>query len=222
MTAPAIGTLSAPQSERAFASELFHSVSQPLTALECGLELSLRQDRTARQFRARLKTALQAAQLLHQRLLEARWLQDAGEPGDTSHPVALQNLLLQLREDLLPVAKSAKVNLAVQCETARVLGNEARLRNGFFHLFDFLLRTCPKRHTVHVQPQCAKPGIFQLSFSSNGSAGNNALVAIPVADPADLSFRIAQRAIRAAGGDLVVTQNQCGQFGGYVRLLLAN
>ena len=63
-------------------------MSQPLTALECGLEVSLRRDKTAAQLRARVESALVAAKLLHQRLLEARVLQDAGEPGDTSVPVA--------------------------------------------------------------------------------------------------------------------------------------
>src|SRR5271165_2215554 len=118
MTAPSPSDLAAKQTERAFVSDLFHAISQPLTALECGLEVSLRSDKTATQLRARVKTALVAAKLLHQRLLEARALQDAGEPGDTSQAVAVETLLLQLREDFLPVAESAEVNLCLKCEAA--------------------------------------------------------------------------------------------------------
>jgi hypothetical protein len=222
MKALASGDLLAPQSDRAYVSEFFHSVSQPLTALQCGLELSLRQDKTVRQFRARLKTALGAAQLLHQKLLEARALQDATEPGDTSRPVALQDLLSQLREDFLPIAKSAKLGLDVRCETAMVHGNEARLRNGLFHLLDFLVRTCPMRRTIRVRQQSAPAGTVQLSFSNYEMNGSGCLAATPVAGPADLGFQIAQRTIQAAGGDLVVTWNQRGQFAGYMRLLLAH
>ena len=57
-------------------SEIFHTLSQPLTTLECGMELSLRQDKTASQLRQRMQTLLEIAQLLHQRLLELRALRD--------------------------------------------------------------------------------------------------------------------------------------------------
>jgi small-conductance mechanosensitive channel len=57
-------------------SEIFHTLSQPLTALECGMELSLRQDKTVKQLRTRMQTLLEITQLLHQRLLELRALRD--------------------------------------------------------------------------------------------------------------------------------------------------
>ena len=67
-------------------SEVFHGISQPLTALECGLELSLRYDKSSAQLRARVRAALESAQLLHQRVVELRRLLDAGNPDDTSAP----------------------------------------------------------------------------------------------------------------------------------------
>ena len=82
MTVRSACDLSSQQIEHALVSELFHAISQPLTALECGFEVSLRRDKTAVQFRTRVASALVAVQLLHQRLMEARALQDAGEPGD--------------------------------------------------------------------------------------------------------------------------------------------
>ena len=160
MTPASPSDVTAKQTERALVSDLFHAISQPLTALECGLEVSLRRDRTAAQLRARVETALVAAKLLHQRLLEARVLQDAGEPGDTSVPMELESLLLQLQEDFLPIAESAKVSLAVQCETVMVRGNEARFRNGFFYLFEFLLRTKGRLRTGHSR---RGPGIGKLT-----------------------------------------------------------
>jgi hypothetical protein len=141
MTSSSTSDPAAQRTERDMVSDLFHAISQPLTALECGLEVSLRSDKTATQLRARVKTALVAANLLHQRLLEARALQDAGDLGDTSQAAAVETLLLQLREDFLPVAESANVNLCLECEAAMVRGNEPRFRNGFFYLFEFLLRT---------------------------------------------------------------------------------
>ena len=157
MTVASASDLSAQQTERAFVSDLFHAISQPLTVLECGLEVSLRRDKTAAQFRDRVETALAAAKLLHQRLLEARVLQDAASLATRCRPVAIASVLLQLREDLLPVAKSAKVKLAVRCESAMVHGNEARFRNGFFHLFEFLLHNCPRHNTVTIRARRVEP-----------------------------------------------------------------
>lgn len=56
-------------------SEIFHELSQPLTTLECGLELAIRYDTTLPQVRNRLKVLLEAAQVLHQRFLELRAMQ---------------------------------------------------------------------------------------------------------------------------------------------------
>lgn len=222
MTAASSSDLAEQRTERDMVSELFHAISQPLTALECGLEVSLRRDKTATQLRARVKTALVAAKLLHQRLLEARVLQDAGEPGDTSHPVEVETLLLQLQEDFAPVAESAKVSLCLKCEAAMVRGNEARFRNGFFYLFEFLLRTCPSHRTVSIRAQRASLTTLEINFSNGDSASFESPESTQSAVPLDLGWRVAQRTFQSAGGDLVLTQNQSGYVAGYVRLLLAN
>src|SRR5450755_1455042 len=222
MTSSSTSDPAAQRTEREMVSELFHPISQPLTALECGLEVSLRRDKTAAQLRARVKTALVAAKLLHQRLLEARTLQDAGEPGDTSQSVSVETLLLELQEDFLPVAESAKISLCLKCEPAMVRGNEARFRNGFFYLFEFLLRTCPSHRTVSIRGRRVSLTSFEISFSNCDSASFESPESMPSAAPPDLGWRLAQRTFQAAGGDLVLTQNHSGQFAGYVRLLLAN
>ncbi len=222
MMVPSASDLSSQQTEKTLVSELFHAISQPLTALECGLEVSLRRDKTAVQFRARMASALVAAKLLHQRLIEARALQDAAEPGDTSRPVALKTLLSELREDFLPVAMSRESKLNVKCETAMLRGNEAKFRNGFFHLFEFLLYTCPSHRTVSIRARQVSPALVEVSFSSHDSAGTDALESAPAASSADTSLRIAQRTFQAAGGDLMLTRNASGRVRGNVRLLLAD
>ena len=66
--------------EREPLSEIFHQLSQPLSVLECGLELSLDHDRTTAEFRRRLKVLLKAAQELHRRLARLRVLESGEEP----------------------------------------------------------------------------------------------------------------------------------------------
>ena len=55
-----------------FVSKVLHDLAQPLTALECGLELGLLQDKTAAEFRDRMQKLLEAAHVLHTRMLELR------------------------------------------------------------------------------------------------------------------------------------------------------
>ena len=63
-------------------SDIFHELSQPLTTLECGLELALRNDTTVAQLRKRLRVLLEAAQELHQKLLELRAKQQKRESSE--------------------------------------------------------------------------------------------------------------------------------------------
>jgi len=60
--------------------EIFHELSQPLTTLECGLELAIRYDTTLAQVRKRLKVLLETADVMHQRLAALRVLQQEPEP----------------------------------------------------------------------------------------------------------------------------------------------
>jgi hypothetical protein len=222
MTVAAVSRVSAPQTDQPLVSDLFHAISQPLTALECGLELSLHRDKSAAEFRRRVETALVNAKLLHRRLLEARALHDALQAGDTSVPIAIKGLLLQIREELLPVGKSAKVTLDVKCETAMIHGNAARFRNGFFYLVKYLLRNCTNNHQVSIHAQRVSLTAFEVSFRNSGSARIETADSTTVAELADLGLRIAQRTFRAAGGDLVLAENGSGQIAGNVLVLLAN
>jgi signal transduction histidine kinase len=92
---------------RDFASDVLHDLSQPLTALQCSLELALLRDRTLEELRVSVEAALHDAERLRRRLLLLRELSDADDPGDTSTPLLLDRLLQELRDDMLPLFESA-------------------------------------------------------------------------------------------------------------------
>ncbi len=106
---------------RDFASNVFHDLSQPLTALHCSLELALLRDQTGEEFRTSVESALQNAERLRQRLLLLRELSDADDPGDVAMPLALDRLLQQLCEDMVPLFESAGRSLELTCEPVQVL-----------------------------------------------------------------------------------------------------
>jgi len=136
--------------------------------------------------------------------------------------VPMEGLLSQLQEDFLLVADSAKVKLIVNCEPAMVHGNEARLRNGFFHLFAYLLRTCRAHRTVRIRGVRTRSGGLEVKFSNDGCTTSKAIEPAEAVNPGDMGLRIAQRVFRAAGGDLVLKQDEFGKIAGHARLILAN
>ncbi len=202
--------------EGAFVAEALHALSQPLTALECGLELSLRQDKTVAEMRNRMEALRETAQTLHQRLLELRALQDAAAAGDTTAPVALGGLLEQLQADFSPVAELAQVELAIKCRPAQVFGNRSRLRNGFFHLVEFLMRQCPGGGSVSLTGRRGGAASVELTFRACGSP--HGARGAPAASGRDLDWRIAQRTFAAAGGWMEMLPTESGIVAGVVTL----
>lgn len=202
--------------ENAFVSEVLHDFSQPLTALECGLELSLRQDKTVAELHNRMETLLEAAQLLRRRMLEFRALQDAADAGNTSSPVEVKVLLESLQAEFSPVAELAQISLLVKCRPARVNGNAERLRNGFFHLLEFLLRHCPSGGSVTLNGGRSSAATMELTFRS--SSGQGGIRVEPGAMPRDLEWRIAHRTFVAAGGRMEMLPAEPGAVAGVVTL----
>ena len=79
----------------AFLSEVFHELSQPLTSLHCGLELSLRRDQSVEELRASIQSALENTARLRQRLVFMRGLNDTFDPGDITQTTDLSGIVVR-------------------------------------------------------------------------------------------------------------------------------
>ena len=201
--------------------EQFHNISQPLTALECGLEIALRQERDAARLRARLQSALTSTQTLRQRLMELRLLLDAGDPGDTSVPVAIDELLLRLRDGFIPLARHRRIAFSVRCAPALLHGNAERLHWGFFSLLEFLVAYSLPRQALSLAGLAGVNGLFLVRFAVRGKGDGPKPQAEQLSSAANLNFRIARRTIQAAGGELLFRGQHGGCSAGEVRLRLA-
>ena len=138
--------------ESTLISEVFHSLSQPLTALHCSLDLALRRDRTLQQLRASVQTALDNAERLRQRLLLIRALNDAADPGDVSQAIDLSALLRELGEDMLPLFESAErtLELQIDCGPLLVRADKAKLAQALFCFLEYLFRYLPERGRLAI------------------------------------------------------------------------
>lgn len=193
-----------------FVSDIFHKLSQPLTALHCSLELSLACDETAEEYRASMEAALRNAERLRQSLLLMRELSDADDPGDISTPVALHQLLLDLQEDMLPVFESAGVGLEVTCDPVQVRGNEAKLTRALFYLLAYLQRRCPHGSlNVSVRQKNRQRVEIRMTLFDTVSISDSGA---DLCDPASAGeLEIAHRTFRAVGGDLVLVESAAEQ-----------
>ena len=189
-----------------FVSDVLHKLSQPLTALQCSLELSLARGQASEDFRASVEAALENAERLRQSVLLLRELSDADDPGDISAPVPLQELLQELQQDFLPVCESAGGCLTVSCDPMQVRGNGAKLRRAFFYLLEYLLRSSRQRSlSVTVEQTKERRAEIRMTFSGVK------LAVAPANDGSDSTstgeLEIARRTLRAVGGDLELVES---------------
>jgi len=160
-------------------------------------------DQTLEEFRASVEAALQNAERLRQRLLLLRELSDAEDPGDTSTPLALDQILQQLREDMLPLFESAGRSFELTCEAVKVPANEAKLVRGFFYLLEFLLRCPSPSHGLSMRGERKDQQQVEICIAGCGAR----VAAAPSDDCCEPDWNgeleIARRTFCAVGGDLI-------------------
>ena len=76
------------ESRRDLLAQIFHLISQPMTALQCSLEFALNTLEDPHQCRTWVETALENSERLRCRLSLAREIAEAAEPG---YPAGRQN-----------------------------------------------------------------------------------------------------------------------------------
>lgn len=155
-------------SEAAFLSEVFHSLSQPLTALHCTLDLALECDRTVEQLRASVQSALDNAERLRQQLLLTRALKDAADPGEIAEPVDICALFRELGDDFSPLFDSTGRELAIDIgvERLRVRADERRLTQALFTFLEYLFRYLPEGATLSVSLDQGAAGRAEIRIDS--------------------------------------------------------
>lgn len=199
----------ATEAQPSFISEIVHHLSQPLTALQCSLELSLFRDQTVDELRASLESALQNAECLRQRLLLLRELDQADEPGDLSRPTDLNGLLRELREELLPLFESAGQELELQMEggTLAVRGNKTRLMRALFYFLEYLFRYSAKGATLSLRVRPTRQRQAEIGIATSSCLPVGPAVANASGPQCACEIEIARRSFRAAGGDFALVSS---------------
>ena len=96
---------------RQLGSDLFHALSQPLTALCCSLELALQQTLTAEEYRESVSRALMQAERVSWLTMGIRELFEAEQAGEDCEVLPLQVAVASAIDDVLLVAEAAGVRI---------------------------------------------------------------------------------------------------------------
>jgi len=121
-------------------ADLFHALSQPLTTLQCCLAGSLQKPQSTPRYRRDLQTALQQARSVVFLTAAIRELVVCEVSLEPPHKSDLSACVREVVDDLLPVAKSAGLQLSLTCRGSCHVKLEAgRLRQGVFYVIESAL-----------------------------------------------------------------------------------
>lgn len=190
------------KAQQQFISDVFHAVSQPLTALRCSLELALmQQPGTLQGYRAALQDALLHAERLSNCTEFLRGMAEAEDPG-TPRDIDLNGCLNEAVEEFAPVFEYAGRRVSVGARKAmRVVADPAKLQRALFLLLDFCAAA-----DRDVLLDMKSPGRLEIRLSDPDSAQ-----AAPGGERAKQSLALAERMFTAMGASMESIRKASGE-----------
>lgn len=189
-------------------SELFHTVSQPLTGLHCLLEVSLMKRQTAEGYRRDIQKAVEATSRLVESLRQARELAEAQDPGNCEL-VNFPKMVEEIAGEFSPLLEATHIKSSISVNPeAFVHADPAKLRRCVFYLFDSILHDLPLGSELFISTEAhvgvrfyIGPRIAQFSLK------------LPDAPSEEVSrsVAIAQRSLEAIGGRLFWSESPQGR-----------
>ncbi len=138
------------QIQDAFA-DLLHAINQPLTALQCSLELSMSLPRNARAYEVTIRSSLELTQRLRL-IVEA--LREITEWKSTLSPAEVfpaSVLVREVMEELLPVAESRRVEVRILGNlNFSIMGYRRLISTGLFRLLEASLGLTEEGNTLKI------------------------------------------------------------------------
>jgi signal transduction histidine kinase len=114
--------------ERTPLAQLLHALNQPLTGLQCSMEVALGATRSAEQYRQGLREGLELTARMRELVEAIREVVDGQEDAgaEAEETVDLNSVLQEASLDLKPVAESRGVGVNLVCDSPLMVGAERR------------------------------------------------------------------------------------------------
>ena len=153
-------------------SHLLHALNQPLTGLQCSLELASARLHAAEEYARTLQDALELTVRMRVLVEALREIADSEYSEQTQQDrVILNDLLSTQIEDLLPVSESIDVHVRAQIGAELcVSGNRGLLCNLIFRLLDSVLSLGRKGSNLQIVAEREMSSVLIRVSSVPGSA----------------------------------------------------
>jgi signal transduction histidine kinase len=153
-------------SNRSVLAHLLHALNQPLTGLQCSMELALSTPRTPEQQARTLREGLELTERMRLLVETIREVTEA-QPEPGTEPVSLDPLVRETADTLVPVAESKNVSLVVQCSApSGVRANRRRMEELIFRLLDSGLSLARSASRMRIATS-VEGGQWRLAVSWN-------------------------------------------------------
>ena len=131
----------APIAGRSPLAQLLHALNQPLTGLQCSMEVALATPRTPDQYVRGLREGLELTERMRalvEAIREVTDLEEEHKKDEKPETTDLKTVLRETLDDLAPVAEVKNVRIAFDCSAASPLAVRAERRRMAGTVFRFL------------------------------------------------------------------------------------
>jgi C4-dicarboxylate-specific signal transduction histidine kinase len=183
-------------------AHLLHALNQPLTGLQCSLELALAGPRSREQYIRTLREGLELTSRMRILVEAMRELIDTQEEDvGESTSIRLDTLLRDTADELRPVAETRNVRLQLACETELpICGAHRRLGALLFRFLDSVLGLASKGSNLCITATPERgQSVVVVCFEQA------TLPEYSPFSPAELGLLIAQEGWERLGGEWIHT-----------------
>jgi|SRR5271170_1403594 len=135
--------------------QLLHALNQPLTGLQCSMEVALAAPRTPEQYARGLREGLELTGRMRALAEALREVADIGEEKTVNRETAeLASLLREAVEELVPVAEVKNVRIAVDFSRASsfaVRAGRAQMASAIFRLVDSVVSLALRGTVLRIE-----------------------------------------------------------------------
>jgi signal transduction histidine kinase len=180
-------------------AQLLHALNQPLTGLQCSMEVALASSRTPEHYARVLREGLDLTErmrLLVEAIREVTDFDEERNREEAGETIELSSVLRETLDDLAPVAEMKSVRLALESGSADsallVRLRRRTLATAVFHLLESALSLAARGTTLSIETGASASGAW---FRVRWQAGR----ALAGGSRSELGLLVAQAGLERAG-----------------------
>jgi hypothetical protein len=184
-------------SEAGLSAKLLHALNQPLTGLQCALELALSGPQAAEKYVACLRGGLELTERMRNLVGAMRELMEIeGAVAETREKIELRSVLGETLAELQPVIEAKGMRVAVDCAALPVEAGRRGLTSSMFRLLESAIALAAPGSVFSITSSAEGVWAVRMGWSCSEPAPAQSEFS-----PAQLGVMLAQAGLRRAGVD---------------------